>query len=262
MIFQRKGQLSAQSIARLCSEFKYVDRDAEELTLGFLRLKGFDKVADWLQKLNTQQPMIVPFVPEKLKQNGKSYGLSGASYDCRVEEDITLGVHPGVLLMQMMLNPSYRSYRAETILEFWRQKMATYPKWYSLSHTVEDFFMPHDVVGYVCDKSTYARVFVSAFNTLFDPGFQGNGTLELVNLGEQLVEYKAGDPVCQFAFHWLDRKTDRPYDGKYQHQSKAAHAARYELPGGGWTNDITEVDRAWQAIAKGEAKVPELPGVG
>ncbi len=57
---------------------------------------------------------------------------------------------------------------------------------------------------------------MTLFNTLFDPGFVGNATLEIVNLSDQVVEIKAGDPICQFVFHWLDASTDRPYSGKYQ----------------------------------------------
>ena len=63
---------------------------------------------------------------------------------------------------------------------------------------------------------------------LFRSGFVGNLTLELVNFGDQLVDIKAGDPICQIAFHWLDEPTERPYRGKYMNQTKAAHGARYE----------------------------------
>jgi deoxycytidine triphosphate deaminase len=217
------AQLSAQSIHRLCQPTKWF-------------------------RLAQQQPMIVPFIPDKIKHNGKSYGLSGASYDVRIEEDLILGPNPGVLLAQMMVDPRCVNYSSVQILDLWRERLSNYPPFKALAHTMEDFFMPHNVVGYVCDKSTYARVFVSAFNTLFDPGFKGNGTLELVNLGDEVVEYQAGDPVCQFAFHWLDKKTKRPYDGKYQHQTHKAHAARYELPGGGWTENpglIRAEDGSW-----------------
>ena len=138
-------------------------------------------------------PMITPFVAEKQVVNGKSFGLSAASYDCRIAHD----------------------------LRIWPQEGC-------LAHTIEDFNMPKNVCGYVVDKSSYARVFVSAFNTLIDPGFIGNLTLELFNIGKEYVDIKAGDPIVQVAFHWLDRATDRPYKGKYQNQTKAAHGARYE----------------------------------
>lgn len=183
--------------------------------------------AQSIRKLCVNEPhMIAPFVGEKIVVNGKSYGLSGASYDVRIAHDLTLGPSPDKLLASMMLRN--RQYMADAILEMWRVKLQNLPPSHALAHTIEDFNMPHNVVGYVCDKSTYARVFVSAFNTLFDPGFKGNATLELVNLGDQTVTIKAGDPICQFTFHWLDEATELPYSGKYQNQTKAAHGARYE----------------------------------
>lgn len=170
--------------------------------------------------------MIVPFVDRKVVVNGKSYGLSAASYDVRIAHDLTLGPNPSYLLADMMRRE--RQYTAEAVMELWRGKLTNYPPQSALAHTIEDFHMPDNVVGYVCDKSTYARVFVTAFNTLFDPGFKGNATLELVNLSDQPVYIKQGDPICQFTFHWLDEATERPYAGKYQNQSKGAHGARYE----------------------------------
>ena len=139
------------------------------------------------------QPMIKPFVGEKVVRNGKSYGLSAASYDIRIAHFLSL--MPG-----------------ET----------------KLAHTVEDFDMPHNVVGYVVDKSTYARKFISAMNTLIDPGFRGNLTLEMANLSKEPIYIEQGDPICQIAFHWLDEPTELPYAGKYQGQPKAAIPARDE----------------------------------
>lgn len=159
-------QLSAQSIRRLC--------------------------------VNTPQ-MIFPFENGRKVLNGKSYGLSAASYDVRIAHDLSL-----------------------------------LPREAALAHTLEDFNIPLNVVGYVIDKSSYARRFVTAFNTLLDPGWHGNLTLELVNLGPSVVDIAAGDPIAQIAFHWLDEATDAPYNSKYQGQTKAAHGPRYENADGSW----------------------------
>lgn len=137
--------------------------------------------------------MITPFVDHKVVVTGTSYGLSSCSYDVRIAHDLAL-----------------------------------YPGEPSLAHTIEDFRMPSNVAGFVVDKSTYARRFMTAMNTLIDPGFIGNLTLELVNLGKERIVIKAGDPICQIVFHFLDEPTDRPYIGKYQHQSKASHGPRFE----------------------------------
>jgi dCTP deaminase len=183
--------------------------------------------AQSIRKLCANEPgMITPFTDEKTVVNGKSYGLSAASYDVRIAHDLVLGPSPGDLLASMMLRN--QQYTAEAVLELWRSSLRNLSPSRALAHTIEDFNMPHNVVGYVCDKSTYARVFVSAFNTLFDPGFRGNATLELVNLGSETVYIKAGDPICQFTFHWLDEATERPYNGKYQNQPARPVAAILE----------------------------------
>lgn len=174
----------------------------------------------------TTTPMITPFVGEKKVVNGKSYGLSSASYDVRIAHDLTLGPSPDRLLAHML--KVNRHWAAHSVVDAWAERLETLPPANALAHTVEDFHIPDNVVGYVCDKSTYARVFVTAFNTLFDPGFKGNATLELVNLSDNVVDIKAGDPICQFTFHWLDEATELPYVGKYQHQTKAAHGPRYD----------------------------------
>jgi dCTP deaminase len=136
--------------------------------------------------------LIDPFT-ERGIVNGKSFGLSACTYDCRIAEDLT--IEPG---------------RA------------------ALASTIERFAIPDTVCGSVLDKSSWARVFVSAFNTHLDPGWKGWLTVELVNLGHGAVRFQRGDPVCQIKFEWLDEPTDRPYRGKYMHQEEGPQAARDE----------------------------------
>lgn len=176
-----------------------------------------------------QEPMITPFVAEKVvNESGKSYGLSVCSYDVRIAEDLELGPHPGFMWQKFLL--SQEPFDVGSVEKF-RERMSNYPKCFALANTIEDFVMPKNVVAYVVDKSSYARLFVSAFNTLMDPGFRGNLTLELVNLGDEVVSYKAGDPVCQVSFHKLDRRS-RGYSGKYQGQPKRPVGVRLEgVPG-------------------------------
>lgn len=149
--------------------------------------------AQTIKALCLDYGMIDPFVDHKVVYNGTSYGLSSASYDVRIAHDLAL-----------------------------------YPGDCALAHTVEDLRIPNDVCCMVVDKSTYARRFTSAMNTFVDPGFKGNLTLELVNHSNEVVRIKEGSPICQLVFFRLDQPTDRPYDGKYQNQSKAAHPPRYE----------------------------------
>jgi dCTP deaminase len=80
----------------------------------------------------------------------------------------------------------------------------------------------------VLDKSSWARVFLSAFNTHLDPGWEGYLTVELANLSEEPIEFEEGDPLCQIKFEFLDQPTNIPYAGKYQDQPAEPVPARRE----------------------------------
>jgi len=136
------------------------------------------------------RPMIEPFV-ERDVVHGKSFGLSACTYDCRIAEDLLI-----------------------------------FPGQARLASTMERFCLPSNICGSVLDKSSYARIFVSAFNTHLDPGWAGYLTVELANLGTNPVHYWRGDPVCQIKFEWLDEPTDLPYTGKYHNQEAGPQAAR------------------------------------
>jgi len=184
--------------------------------------------------------MIWPYVNEKVVHEcGFSYGLSGASYDLRVAEDVYLPPNPVYLLAQRLIQkPFYAGSpeRANTYhLNDWLQTLISCPDMCQSrkSYTLEYLTIPDDVCGFVVDKSSYARRFVSAMNTLFDPGFCGHGVLELVNLSRDPVMIRAGEPICQMVFHKVTPGAV-PYDGKYQNQTPGAHGVRYERQDGSW----------------------------
>ncbi len=137
-------------------------------------------------------PLIDPFV-ERGVIRGRSYGLSACTYDCRTDRPLIIPVRQSRLAV-----------------------------------TMERFCFPHNICGSVLDKSSWARVFISAFNTHLDPGWEGYLTLELANLGEEFIRFEEGDPICQIKFEWLDEATDLPYQGKYQDQPKEPVPARRE----------------------------------
>jgi dCTP deaminase len=153
--------------------------------------------------------MISPFLPYKDKINGMSAGLSAASYDLRIAEDRSVGpTNPGLWMR----------------LKAWLRGEEIPPA-FQLASTLECFDIPNDVCAFVCDKSSYARLGLSVYNTLFDPGFRGYGTLELANQSQKTIHIKAGDPICQMVFYHLDEPTDRPYKGKYQNQKAGPQPA-------------------------------------
>lgn len=183
----------------------------------------------WHQEAGKAVPMISPFSSDRVVIRGRSAGLSAATYDCRIAANVTLGVNPAFTLARALreLTPD----KSPGVM-LWKLREAAIDSLrtppYALANTLEDFAMPDGVCGYVVDKSSHARLFVSAFNTFMDPGWRGNLTLELVNLSDREVVLQSGDPICQIAFHFLDRATDRPYTGKYMNQSKWPVEAIFE----------------------------------
>lgn len=133
--------------------------------------------------------MVTPFV-EKTVQNGKSYGLSHAGYDIRIKDGIRL-----------------------------------YPGEFQLGSTVERFKMPTNVIGFVKDKSSWARRGISLFNTVIEPGWEGFLTLEIVNHSKEEVMIFDGDPIAQVIFEFLSEPTETPYEGKYQNAGDFPQAA-------------------------------------
>lgn len=143
------------------------------------------------------KPMIAPFSRDQRVVNGKTYGLSACGYDIRVAEDVQL-----------------------------------YGGDFRLASSMEYFIIPPNVRPTVHDKSSWIRQGMFVGNTVLEPGWRGYLTLELFtgqNMpGHLPLDIRAGDPIAQICFQWLDMPTDRPYDGKYQNQPAGPQGAIYE----------------------------------
>jgi len=153
-----------------------------------------------IKRLLEHNELLTPYVTEKTKHSsGASYGLSQCGYDIRLDQDITIGKF------------------AEGPLQY---------EPFCLASSLEYFKMPDNVVGFVKDKSTWARQGLSVFNTVIEPGWEGYLTLELAYLkAEGVLRIPQGAPIAQVVFQFLDRPTSKPYDGKYQNQRKGPQEA-------------------------------------
>lgn len=134
-------------------------------------------------------PMVAPF-HRRSTCNGRTFGLGPHGYDIRIAQTIWL-----------------------------------WPFWGKLASSIERFHMPDDVCAEVKDKSTNARLFVFVQNTVIEAGWRGYLTLELTRFRPWPIRIKRGTPIAQIVFSQLDRKTDRPYEGKYQSQPSQPVAA-------------------------------------
>lgn len=141
--------------------------------------------------LRREKP-LAPFT-ERTAHNGLTFGLSTAGYDIRIKQ--------GLLM---------------------------WPLRFALASSIERFQMPADMLGIVCDKSTWARRGIAVQNTVIEPGWCGWLTLEITNHAWRCNRIRAGDAIAQIIFHRLEEPAE-PYKGKYQNQeNRPVPAKRYE----------------------------------
>jgi dCTP deaminase len=96
--------------------------------------------------------------------------------------------------------------------------MALKPGDFFLAHTMERVVIPTDLVGVVDGRSSMGRLGIMVHITAgyIDPGFRGQITLEMHNVGPLTVLLRPGDRICQIRFHRMARAAEHPYAGKYQ----------------------------------------------
>jgi len=131
-------------------------------------------------------------INEKRRAHGVSWGLSEAGYDIRVKQYIEFS-ETGVCIDGVFQTGNF-----------------------TIASAIEEFQMPHNLVGIVHDKSTWARQGLSVFNTVIENGWCGFLTLELVYHGKKTLHIPAGAGIAQVIFH--ETSNFASYDGKYQHQ--------------------------------------------
>jgi dCTP deaminase len=100
-----------------------------------------------------------------------------------------------------------------------------HPGDFVLGSTVERVRIPADLVARVEGRSSLGRlaIVVHATAGFIDPGFEGQITLELSNLGRTAVKLYPGMRVSQIVLHEMKSPAERPYGSargsKYQGQS-------------------------------------------
>jgi len=98
-----------------------------------------------------------------------------------------------------------------------------------LATTLEYIELPNDIAAHVIGRSTLGRVGVSIHQTagFIDPGFRGEITLEMSNLGPATVKLYEGQRICQIVFTQLSGSAEQPYGhagSQYQDQSGATES--------------------------------------
>jgi dCTP deaminase len=105
------------------------------------------------------------------------------------------------------------------------ESFVLHPGDFVLGSTIERVKIPADLVARVEGRSSLGRlaIVVHATAGFIDPGFEGQITLELSNLGRTAVKLYPGMRISQVVLHTMTSPAQRPYGtargSKYQGQS-------------------------------------------
>lgn len=98
-----------------------------------------------------------------------------------------------------------------------RSAFLLHPGALALVPTLEWVTIPHDLIGTVTARSTWAREGLSiATATLIEPGYKGIVTLELANLGEIPIKLYPGLELAQITFSTVEGATARLDRGQFR----------------------------------------------
>lgn len=143
--------------------------------------------------------------------------LNGASYDVRLNDSIIV-----------MGDTSLEGRQPQKIPKEGHPLM---PGDFTLAATMEDFDLPNDITAQFALKSSGARRGLEhAMAGFCDPGWKGKLTLELKNIGHDIIVLKLGMRIGQMIFFQMTKHTTRPYKGKY-HNIFEVSASRQQVKG-------------------------------
>jgi len=95
----------------------------------------------------------------------------------------------------------------------------------ALGITVERITLPNDIAGWLDGRSSLARLGLMVHITAhtIDPGWDGQITLEFVNVGRLPLALRPQMRICAISFEPLSGPTSKPYrdkkGAKYRHQN-------------------------------------------
>ncbi|SDF19620.1 dCTP deaminase [Halorientalis regularis] len=147
-----------------------------------------------------------------------------ASVDLRLGREFLEFQHANIPCIHPNSEQEVEEYVDETHVEE-GDEFILHPGDFVLGTTVERVEIPPDLIAHVEGRSSLGRlaIVVHATAGLCDPGYQGQITLELSNLGTAPVALTPGMRISQLTFTELKTAADRPYGeergSKYQDQS-------------------------------------------
>ena len=147
-----------------------------------------------------------------------------ASVDLRLGRTFLEFQHANIPCIHPESEQEVEEYVEETVVDE-DGEFILHPGDFVLGTTHERVEIPDDLIAHVEGRSSLGRlaIVVHATAGLCDPGYQGQITLELSNLGTAPVALTPGMRISQLTFTELKTPADRPYGSergsKYQGQT-------------------------------------------
>ena len=102
-------------------------------------------------------------------------------------------------------------------------------KQYELAATLETVELGLKVTRSLHVRSSLAREGVIGSFAVVDPGFRGQLTLNLHNVGEKEITIQKGELIVQIVFHKLGSQARKGYSGLYQDSRVLVPSKRHKL---------------------------------
>ncbi|HJJ55805.1 MAG TPA: dCTP deaminase [Methanocorpusculum sp.] len=87
---------------------------------------------------------------------------------------------------------------------------------FTLVSTMEFICLPPDLAATLRTRSSFGRKGILLGAGYIDPGFRGNLTLSLVNMGPEDISIKKGTRIVQMLIHTILGNVEKAYNGNYQ----------------------------------------------
>ena len=148
----------------------------------------------WIRAQAQEHGMIEPFVEAQRREGVISYGLSSYGYDARAADEFKIFTN----VDNALVDP--KSFNEDGFVTRHGPVCIIPPNSFVLTHTVEYFRIPRDVLVICLGKSTYARCGLIVNVTPLEPEWEGQVTIEISNTTPLPAKVYANEGVCQFLF--------------------------------------------------------------
>ncbi|GLR68114.1 dCTP deaminase [Acidocella aquatica] len=173
----------------------------------------------WIRQKALESAMIEPFVETQKRDGVVSYGLSSYGYDARCSDHFKIFTN----VDSAVVDP--KNFNPTSFVDRTGPVCIIPPNSFALTHTVEYFRIPRDILVICLGKSTYARCGIIVNVTPLEPEWEGQVTIEISNTTPLPAKIYAGEGICQFLFLQGSSPCETSYadkSGKYMGQRGVA----------------------------------------